>query len=97
LAEQTAHRVGAAVRIGSDWWRHLGGETADLEVWAALVRACIHPGTADDPGTTYELPQLASIVSTASVPEDYNVSVLQRSQLPWLFLVAWHSADQLLD
>ena len=40
---------------------------------------------------------LHEIVSTATVSRDYNVSLLQRSQLPWLFLIARHFCDKLVD
>ncbi|MDY6803231.1 MAG: hypothetical protein SXA11_05420 [Cyanobacteriota bacterium] len=38
-----------------------------------------------------------SIVSTALISEDYNVSILQRSQIPWLFLMAKHFCDEIID
>jgi hypothetical protein len=30
-------------------------------------------------------------------PQDFNVSILQRSQLQWLFFVARHFCDALVD
>jgi hypothetical protein len=35
------------------------------------------------------------ITDMAVVPSNYNVSLLQRGQLPWLFLMACHFCDQL--
>jgi hypothetical protein len=40
---------------------------------------------------------MSSIVSTSGVREAYNVSLLQQSQLPWLFLMARHFCDVLND
>ena len=89
--------VGAAVRVGTDWWEYLGGTTCSLEVWTALIRACVLPGELDDSGHKYVISDLHEIVSMDAVPDDYNVAVLQRSQLPWLFFVARHFCDALVD
>ena len=35
--------VEATVRIGLDRWEHLGGPTCALEVWTAMIRACVAP------------------------------------------------------
>jgi hypothetical protein len=89
--------VDAAVRIGTDWWDFLGGTTCSLEVWTALIRACVLPGELDDPDHRYAISDLNSIVSIDGVAGGYNVSLLQRSQLPWLFFVARHFCDSLID
>lgn len=86
-----------AVRIGLDWWRHLGGELCFIEVLTALIRACVNVGTADSNTYNYTISDLSNIVTTYRVREDYNVSLLQRSQLPWLFLMARHFCDELVD
>ena len=85
------------VRIGLDWWRHLGGELCFIEVFAALVRACVNVGAADSNAYEYTISDLQEIVSTYCVRDEYNVSLLQRSQLPWLFLMARHFCDELVD
>jgi Type II restriction endonuclease EcoO109I len=87
--------VTVAIRIGLDWWNHLGGDNCFLEVMTALIRACISPGASDPVGHTYEISDMGSIVSQSGVREDYNVSLLQRSQIPWLFLIARHYCDDL--
>lgn len=89
--------VDVTVRIGLDWWDHLGGPTCFIEVFTALIRACINPGVSDSNTHTYVISDLSQIVSTASVSDDYNVSLLQRSQIPWLFLVARHFCDELTE
>ena len=89
--------VKVAVRIGSDWWAYLGGERCLVELCAAMIRACVCPGDADAPDQTYTISDLAQIVSTVNVPADFNVAILQRSQLPWLFFLARHFCDSLED
>lgn len=89
--------VDVSVRIGLDWWEHLGGELCFVEVFSALIRACINAGLQDPDNHEYTISDLEDIVSVTTVPDDYNVSLLQRSQLPWLFLMAQHFCDDLLD
>lgn len=89
--------VEVTVRIGLDWWNHLGGPTCFAEVFTALIRACINPGASDQDTYTYVISDLSQIVSTTSVNDNYNVSLLQRSQIPWLFLMARHFCDELTE
>lgn len=84
------------VRIGGDWWAHLGGDDCALELWTALIRACVMPGPDDPPGQAYAISDLGEIVSLRDVPDSFNVALLQRSQLPWLFFVARHFCDALV-
>jgi hypothetical protein len=90
-----ALRVDVTVRIGQEWWQHLGGEHALLEVLVALIRACVSPTTDAPAAYEYAIADLSDIVSTAQVPEDYNVSLLQRSQLEWLFFLSRHFCDRM--
>jgi hypothetical protein len=85
-----------AVRVGGDWWSHLGGDDCALELWTALIRACVQPGAEDPADQPYEISDLRQIVSLDGVPEDFNVALLQRSQLAWLFFVARHFCDRLV-
>jgi hypothetical protein len=87
--------LSATIRIGLDWWIHLGGQYCFIEVFTALIRACISAGAADASSYRYTISDLDCIVSTSNVLEDYNVSLLQRSQIPWLFLMARHFCDDL--
>lgn len=89
--------VDVTVRIGLDWWQHLGGDLCFIEVFTALIRACVHVGTADTNAYQYTIKDLGEIVATGRVCEQFNVSLLQRSQLPWLFLMARHFCDELID
>lgn len=87
--------VDVTVRIGLDWWHHLGGELCFVEVFTALIRACINAGLQDDTNHNYTISDLGDIVDTTCIDENFNVSLLQRSQLPWLFLMAQHFCDTL--
>ena len=87
--------VNAAVRIGLDWWTHLGGDTCLVEVLASLIRACVGPTMDAGDDENFVIGDLKYIVDMTSVPAAYNVSLLQRSQLPWLFLMACHFCDSL--
>lgn len=84
-----------SVRIGGDWWSHLGGNDCALELWTALIRGCVQPGSEDKDGVAYAISDLGRIVSLSPVPDDFNVALLQRSQLPWLFFTARHFCDQI--
>lgn len=87
--------VDVAIRIGIDWWAHLGGDLCFVEVFTALIRACIDVGPSDSIAHTYIISDLRDIVYSADVDEEFNVSLLQRSQIPWLFLMAHHFCDEL--
>jgi Type II restriction endonuclease EcoO109I len=87
--------VAAAVRIGKDWWQHLGGENCLVEVMTALIRGCVAPAPAPTEKHQYTIGDLSDIVSIDDVNRDFNVGLLQRSQLPWLFLIASHFCDEL--
>ncbi len=95
--EEDGIRVNVTVRIGLDWWRYLGGDHCFMEILAALIRACITPSVSDAVTHSYILSDLNKIVDTSKVENDYNVSLLQRSQIPWLFLMARHFCDNLVD
>lgn len=88
--------VDVTIRIGLDWWSHLGGDLCFVEVFTSLIRACISPGIADTVSYPYAITDLNKIVSMSDVADDYNISLLQRSQIPWLFLIASHFCDQLV-
>lgn len=87
----------ATVRVGKDWWDYLGGSLCLTEVFAALIRACIAPGPAEHPGVEYEISDLATIVAMPSGAAPFDVVVLQRSQVPWLFFLMRHCCDELTD
>lgn len=88
-------QVNAAVRIGLDWWAHLGGPTCLVEVLVSLIRACVLPATEALHRESFVIGDLKQIVDMTPVPFTYNVGLLQRGQLPWLFLMACHFCDQL--
>lgn len=87
--------VTATVRVGLEWWNHLGGPTAWLELCIALIRACIAPQSLAAPRATYRISDLAQILDLGGLPDGYNVSLLQRSQLEWLLFLSRHFCDEL--
>ncbi len=94
--ERAGVRTRVTVRIGEDWWVHLGGEHCLIELCAALIRACVQPGHEDSPGYSYTISDLSSIIRDAPDAEQ-SFSLLQKSQIPWLFFIASHFCDELLD
>ena len=60
-----------------------------------MIRACIVPSLVSSSDNDYIIPDMASIVSTDFLSDSYNVSLLQGSQLPWLFFIARHYCDEL--
>lgn len=95
--EEGGVSINVTIRIGLDWWEHLGGQNCFAEVFTALIRACISPGASDRKTHSYVISDLGKIVSMSSVSDEYNVSLLQRSQIPWLFLMARHFCDELTE
>jgi hypothetical protein len=94
---QNSLTVRITVRIGLDWWTHLGeSQSCFIEVCTALIRACVAPKEQDAASMQYLISDLGEIVSTSTVPEEYNVALLQRGQLPWLFFLARHFCDKLI-
>ena len=89
--------VRANIRIGTDWWTYLGGNPkTNIELWVAMIRACIAVGPADDMDHPYVIRDLGEIVSTRQIAAGFNVSLLQQSQLQWFFFMARHFADALV-
>jgi hypothetical protein len=89
-------RVSVNVRLGLEWWEYLGGKWTLLEVIVALIRACVNPSVEQKTDHSYCIIDLPEIISTDVVPDDYNISLLQHSQIEWLFFLAAHFVDQLL-
>lgn len=92
-----AKRIVASVKIGTAWWKYVGDDLTHIELLIALIRACVSPTNAPIPSYTYTISDLGSIVSTATIPSSYNVSLLQKSQLEWFFFIATHYCDELID
>jgi hypothetical protein len=90
-------RVDVNIRIGIDWWNYLGGAFALVEIMVALIRSCVVPTNMPPIDYDYMIPDLGEIVSTTMIPSDYNVGLLQRSQIEWLFFLSKHYCDVLID
>lgn len=87
----------ATVRVGKDWWDYLGGPLCLTEVFTAMIRACIVPGQVDPVGTPYKISDMGSIVNVPPSAAQFNVAILQTSQVPWLFFLLRHFCDELTD
>lgn len=87
----------ATVRVGKDWWDYLGGSLCLTEVFTAMIRACIVPGKEDPQGTKYQISDFSSIISAPAGMKPFNVALLQKSQIPWLFFLMRHFCDELTD
>ena len=90
-------QVRVSVRIGVDWWTYLGGDQCFLELCIALIRACVKLDDIDPIDYEYNISDLRQIASIENISPSYNVSILQRSQLPWLFFLARHFADTIIE
>ena len=90
-------QVDVAVRIGIDWWTYLGGPMAFMELICSLIRACVSPAPTAANNVQYVISDLKDIVALDTIPKGYNVSLLQRSQLEWLFFLASHYCDTITN
>ena len=89
--------VNVTVRIGLQWWEHLGGKTCPLELATALIRSCVVANPKlDNEAPSYSICDLADIISMEQVSQNYNISILQKCQIPWLFFFMYHFCDDLL-
>ncbi|MDR1360336.1 MAG: hypothetical protein LBJ82_05065 [Deltaproteobacteria bacterium] len=88
--------VNVTVRVGSEWWEYLGGDTCLLELATAMVRSCVTIScNTHEVNHEYRISNLGEIVSMGTISKDYNVSLIQRPQIPWLFFFAQHFCDTL--
>jgi hypothetical protein len=91
-------KVVVTVRIGIELWNYITGrDLGFMEMCAALIRACVSPSDTQPKDHKFTIVDLKEIISLGPVPSNFNVSILQRSQLEWLFFFARHFCDQLLD
>lgn len=90
--------VTVTVRVGVEWWDYLGGgRQAFFEMAVAVIRACVTPSDTRPEDYEFVIRDLKSIISLDAVPDDYNVSLLQRSQWEWFFFFARHFYDSFED
>lgn len=84
------------IRIGIELWNYFAHKgTAFVEMLIALIRACVVPSDTEPADYEFTILDLRDIISLNCVPVDFNVSLLQRSQLEWLFFIARHFCDVL--
>lgn len=87
--------VTATVRVGLEWWEYLGGPDAWVELCVSLIRSCIAPSNFLTQTPTYIISDLKNIVDTTTLPDSFNVALLQKSQIEWLLLLSRHFCDVL--
>jgi hypothetical protein len=90
--------VTVTIRIGIELWNYITGrDLGFMEMCVALIRACVSPSDTQPKDHIFTIVDLEEIISLEPVPNDFNVSILQRSQLEWLFFFARHFCDELLE
>lgn len=90
--------VTVTIRIGTELWNYFAHRgSAFVEMVVALIRACITPSNTEADDYAFTISDLRSIISLDVVPDDFNVGLLQRSQLEWLFFIARHFCDDLTN
>jgi hypothetical protein len=90
--------VTVTIRIGTELWNYIGGtDSMFTELSTSIIRACIAPSDVDPADYQFVIRDLAAIISMNSVPTDFNVALLQWSQLEWLFFFARHFCDELTE
>lgn len=88
--------VTVSVRIGIELWDYIAGHgCAFMEICTSLLRACVKPIERESAKYAYTIQDLEEIISLAGLPSTFNVKILQRSQLEWLFFFARHFCDDL--
>ena len=88
--------VRVTIRIGTELWEHIAGDQLGfMELAVALLRACISPTETHPEDYNFTITDLKQIISLNCVSPTYNVALLQRSQLEWLFFFAYHFCDSM--
>ena len=90
--------IAVTIRIGYELWNYIAGrDTAFMELCVALIRACVASSNAEPDDYQFTIADIENIISLENTPDDYNVAILHRSQLEWLFFFAYHFCDELLS
>ncbi len=90
-------RVDVNIKIGEEFWNDICGANALVEVCIALIRSCTIPIQEDKVKTAFSISDLGQIISTDFLSSAFNVSILQRSQIEWLFFLMSHYCDQIIN
>jgi hypothetical protein len=90
-------KINVSIKIGFDWWQFLGGNHGLIELLIALIRAAIIPSGDELSIQDFTISDLPQIIDTSVLPDNFNISLLQKSQLPWVFLMAYHFCDELKE
>ena len=95
--EKDGVQVTVTIRIGVELWDYIGGHNlAFFEICTALLRSCIKPADTETGKYQYTIKDLEDIISIAEIPDAFNVKILQRSQLEWLFFFVRHFCDEIV-
>lgn len=90
--------VEVSVRVGKDWWLHLGGAKCLYEVIVSLIRSCITTPRNRVQETFGEyITNLKALSSFPRGQESYNISLLQRNQMYWFLLTLSHFVDSFTE
>ncbi len=88
--------ITVTIRIGVELWNHFAEDSqAYLEMACAVIRACVTPSDTQLEEYQFTIKDLKDIISLDVVPDDYNISLLQRSQWEWFFFFTRHFYDSL--
>ena len=84
------------IRIGIELWNYFAEDgQAFFEMACAVIRACVMPSDQEQEDYQFTIKDLKDIISLDPIPEDFNISVLQRSQREWFFFFVRHFYDVL--
>jgi hypothetical protein len=92
-------RVDVDVKIGASFWEYIGSSSTLVEVIIALIRACLGTERIDtrERQPSYSISDLEEIISTNCIPQEFNISILQRSQIEWVFFLLSHYCDSIVE
>lgn len=82
------------IRIGKDWWEYLCPHYGLYEMIIAIIRATISPTNSNFGDYEIEIDDLENIINPLPYFEGRNIAILQKSQLPWLYLMLYHFYDK---
>lgn len=84
------------VQHGVPWWEEVSGRRGwqtPVEVYSALIRACVAAGPPDSTGTRHAFPSVRRIIQ---LPPGFASALLQQNQVQWLLLFMSTLADELV-
>jgi hypothetical protein len=92
---QGASIVDVKIKIGKELWEYINDDYTMLETAIALIRANVIPAGNIDSKSNFAISEFADIISIDNIG-DFNISLLQKSQLQWMFFYLRHFYDILV-